>query len=390
MPSATAQKNVQAVLDGVTGNKEAGISGLVFVAIDKNGEYITTNASGRRGLNSNKPMDLDTVFWIASCTKVLATIACLQAVEQGKLSLDDNKHLYKYCPEIERVKVLQEDGTLVDKKAEITLRMLLSHTAGYAYEFFNPKLRDHGRPLGYDVFRGTEDEILRAPLTNQPGSRWEYGVCPHSLVNTRPLIPLDQHRLGRSLSRARNRRTPGRLAPEARLHSLRCKGHNHATPGLHDLQPRNHAPTLAGQQRLFRARPCVCRTSTRKDQRRKITHSTIWRCRVFRQTKRIRESTSDATERRREPHHTGKSARAQHGRGHVQQPDPAVSRVRSSGYSGRETRSHQPFARGILILSSLFFYLCTPFCSHSVANDNSSTHKRIIRLKDGVSRSCKP
>jgi len=176
MPSTTAQKNVQAVLDGVTGNKETGISGLVFAAIDKNGEYITTNASGKRGLSSDKPMDLDTVFWIASCTKVLATIACLHAVEQGKLKLDDHKDLYKYCPELEKVQVLQEDGSLVDKEKEITLRMLLTHTAGFAYEFFNEKLRDHGRPTGYDVFRGTESEILRAPLANQPGSRWEYGV----------------------------------------------------------------------------------------------------------------------------------------------------------------------------------------------------------------------
>ncbi|GAB7338456.1 hypothetical protein MBLNU457_4740t1 [Dothideomycetes sp. NU457] len=176
MPSSTAQKNVQAVLDGVTGNKDTGISGLVFAAIDKNGEYITTNASGKRGLSSDKPMDLDTVFWIASCTKVLATMACLQAVEQGELKLDDHKDLYKYCPELEKVQVLQEDGSLVKKKEEITLRMLLTHTAGFGYEFFNEKLRDYGRPTGYDVFRGTEDEILRAPLVNQPGSRWEYGI----------------------------------------------------------------------------------------------------------------------------------------------------------------------------------------------------------------------
>jgi len=176
MSSSSAQKEVQTILDGVTGNKEAGISGLVFVTIDKNGEYITQNASGNRGLNTPIPMDMDTVFWIASCTKLIATIACLQLVEQGKLQLDDAKHLYKICPEIEKKKVLQEDGTLVDRKGDITLRMLLSHTAGFGYEFFSAKLRDHGRPKGFDVFSGNPQDVLEQPLINQPGEKWEYGV----------------------------------------------------------------------------------------------------------------------------------------------------------------------------------------------------------------------
>lgn len=93
-----------------------------------------TDAYFQLGLNTDKPMTLDTVFWIASCTKLLATIACMQAVEQGILSLDDHKQVYQLCPELEKVKVLQADGSLVDKKNDITLRMLLSHTAGFGYE----------------------------------------------------------------------------------------------------------------------------------------------------------------------------------------------------------------------------------------------------------------
>ena len=175
-PSEATHKNVQTILDGVTGSPESGVPGLVFVAIDKHGDYVTTNASGKRGITSSSPMDVNTVFWIASCTKLLATIACLQCVEQGKLQLDDPKHLYRYCPELEAVKVLQDDGTLVDKQHDITLRMLLSHTAGFGYEFFSPKLRDYGRPTGFDFFRGTEAEIVKMPLVNQPGEKWEYGI----------------------------------------------------------------------------------------------------------------------------------------------------------------------------------------------------------------------
>lgn len=138
-PSATmvnqgAQSAVQASLDSVTGDASTGIAGLVFVAVDKSGNEICANASGNKGLNGRGPMDTDTVFWIASCTKLLAAMACMQAVEQGKLRLDDAKQVGELCPELKAVKVLQEGGKLVEKEREITLRMLLSHTAGFGYE----------------------------------------------------------------------------------------------------------------------------------------------------------------------------------------------------------------------------------------------------------------
>ena len=169
-------ETVQASLDSVTKDPKAGISGLVFVAVDRNGDTITANVSGNRGLDTKKPMTLETVFWIASCTKLLATIACMQLVEQGKLDLDDHKQLYEIVPELEKMQVLEEDGKLVPKNKEITLRMLLSHTAGFGYEFFNRQLMKYGRPVGFDVFSGDKREVLNMPLINQPGSRWEYGV----------------------------------------------------------------------------------------------------------------------------------------------------------------------------------------------------------------------
>lgn len=134
MVNAKAQEAVQNSLDSVTGDKSTGVAGLVFVTVDKNGDEIAAHASGKKGLNSKEDMTLDSIFWIASCTKILATIACLQAVEQGKLSLDDHEQVYKLAPELKKVQVLQDDGSLVDKKKDITLRMLLSHTAGFGYE----------------------------------------------------------------------------------------------------------------------------------------------------------------------------------------------------------------------------------------------------------------
>jgi CubicO group peptidase (beta-lactamase class C family) len=73
-------------------------------------------------------MTLDNIFWIASCTKMIVAMACMQLVEKRLLSLDDSQQVEQLCPELKEVKVLQDDGTLVEKKRGITLRMLLSHT----------------------------------------------------------------------------------------------------------------------------------------------------------------------------------------------------------------------------------------------------------------------
>ena len=135
MVNQKAQETVQKNLDGVTSDASTGIAGMVFVAVDKSGEEIVAVPSGSKGLGSNRaPMDMETVFWIASCTKLLATIACMQAAEQGKVKLDDADFVYGVCPELKSVKVLAEGGKLVEKEKEITLRMLLAHTSGFGYE----------------------------------------------------------------------------------------------------------------------------------------------------------------------------------------------------------------------------------------------------------------
>jgi CubicO group peptidase (beta-lactamase class C family) len=73
-------------------------------------------------------MTQENIYWIASCTKLIVGIALLQLVEQGKIALDNSSQLEELCPELKSVKVLQDDGTLVEKKTGITLRMLLTHT----------------------------------------------------------------------------------------------------------------------------------------------------------------------------------------------------------------------------------------------------------------------
>ncbi|KAL5343986.1 beta-lactamase/transpeptidase-like protein [Aspergillus crustosus] len=116
--------------------------------------------------NNNLTKD---IFWLASCTKLVTGIACMQLVEQDKLRLDDTNQVETLCPELRDVKVLQDDGRLVEKARGITLRMLLTHTAGFGYSFLNDKLEK------YNEFSGNLQDFQQH-LVNQPGERFEYGI----------------------------------------------------------------------------------------------------------------------------------------------------------------------------------------------------------------------
>ncbi|RMZ77996.1 hypothetical protein DV737_g4113, partial [Chaetothyriales sp. CBS 132003] len=173
--SAEAVNNIQSSLNTACADSNKGIPGLVGIAVGKDGKELFAHAAGKRGFGSQEPMTLDSVFWIASCTKMITAVAAMQLVEQGKLSLDDADQISKICPEVANAKVLQPDGTLAPQKKPITLRMLLTHTAGFGYTFFNEGLRNYGKPVGYDEFSGQINDLIQ-PLVNQPGEAWEYGV----------------------------------------------------------------------------------------------------------------------------------------------------------------------------------------------------------------------
>lgn len=100
----------------------------------------------------------------------------MQLVEQGKLALDDAKLVEKIALELKDVKVI-DNGKLVAKEGDITLRMLLAHTAGFGYSFLECETKGLGRPIDYDEFMCDEKEMLSMPRVNQSGKMWEYDVC---------------------------------------------------------------------------------------------------------------------------------------------------------------------------------------------------------------------
>jgi CubicO group peptidase (beta-lactamase class C family) len=163
------------IVDKSCEDQQNGIPGTSVVVIGKDGKELFAHSAGKRGLASQEPMSQDHIFWIASSTKMIVGLACMQLVEQGLLSLDDGAQIEKLCPELKDLQVLRPDGSFERKNKAITLRMLLTHTAGFGYTFFNERLRDWSFPAGVDEFSGRIED-MKTPLLFQPGEGWEYGV----------------------------------------------------------------------------------------------------------------------------------------------------------------------------------------------------------------------
>lgn len=130
--SGETEKSLREYIDRKTSGSSPEIPGLLYQAVDAKGKILFKHASGRRGLASSHPMTFDTIFYLASFTKLITSIACMQLVEQGILRLDDSSQVSELAPELKDVKVLERtaggDFQLVSKDRDITLRMLMTHT----------------------------------------------------------------------------------------------------------------------------------------------------------------------------------------------------------------------------------------------------------------------
>src|SRR5258708_22100198 len=115
------------------------IPGVVAMAATGK-EVIYQGAFGKRDLAKDDAMTLDSVFWIASMTKAITAAAAMQLVEQGKLSLE--APIGKLLPDLASPQVLEGfdskgEPKLRPAKNAITLRHLMTHTAGFAYDMWN-------------------------------------------------------------------------------------------------------------------------------------------------------------------------------------------------------------------------------------------------------------
>jgi len=154
------------------------IPGVVAVAATGS-EVIYQGAYGKRSLDKPDAMTADSVFWIASMTKAITTAAGMQLVEQGKLALDEP--VGKVLPDLAAPQVFEGfDASGKPKlraaRRAITLRHLMTHTAGYCYNIWNGAMGRYMEQAGIPGITTCENKALTLPLASDPGERWEYGI----------------------------------------------------------------------------------------------------------------------------------------------------------------------------------------------------------------------
>ncbi|WP_264173776.1 serine hydrolase domain-containing protein [Pseudomonas chlororaphis] len=147
------------------------IVGTVVVVM-RDGQVVYQRAAGFADREAARPMTGDTILRLASITKSMVSAVAMRLVEQGKLSLDDtvSQWLPDFRPRL-------ADGT----QPSITLKQLLTHTAGLSYGFLEA---EHGAYRTAGVSDGLaepgmslEDNLKRiasVPLSYPPGTQWCY------------------------------------------------------------------------------------------------------------------------------------------------------------------------------------------------------------------------
>jgi methyl acetate hydrolase len=169
--AATAQQSqhIDDPLRAAVERKE--VAGVVAIAADRN-RVIYQGAFGLADIGEARPLQLDSLFRIASMTKAITSVAAMQLVEQGRLALDDPAE--KVLPQLAKLSVFESfDGAtgaykLRPATKSITVRHLFTHTSGLGYGFTSPTVRDFKPRAG--------EEYPAGPLLFEPGEKWLYST----------------------------------------------------------------------------------------------------------------------------------------------------------------------------------------------------------------------
>jgi methyl acetate hydrolase len=157
-----------------------------------------SGAFGKRDSKSGVDVNPDSLFVIASMTKPVTSVAAMQLVEQGKLKLDEPASTY--IQELGSLQVLHgfEPGSgkpiLKPATKPVTLRTLLTHTSGFAYDTWFADMLRWEKESGKSSPLGTVAPLT--PLMFEPGSRWQYGTSADwsgRLVETVSGLTLEQY-----------------------------------------------------------------------------------------------------------------------------------------------------------------------------------------------------
>jgi len=166
----------------VTGGRLAGASALV----GRRGEVAYLQCAGMADVDAQKPFAEDTIVRIFSMSKPVTTVAAMMLYEQGAFQLDDP--IAAYLPAFADTEVWvggdSELGATVPMESPITVRQVMTHTAGFTYSFLHTNVvdaayREHGIefPGAGGELSQWIDRLAELPLICQPGSEWNYSVA---------------------------------------------------------------------------------------------------------------------------------------------------------------------------------------------------------------------
>jgi CubicO group peptidase (beta-lactamase class C family) len=154
----------QALRAFVDEQRLAGFTTLVA----RHGKVAAFDAYGYKDVSAKTPLTRDTIFRIASMTKPIVGVALMTLWEEGKWKLDDP--VAAHIPEFKNLQVKSEGSSLVAQSHPMTMRELMSHTAGFDV---SSGYRDAG--LNDGDLPGMIDKLAKLPLAAQPGTDWRYG-----------------------------------------------------------------------------------------------------------------------------------------------------------------------------------------------------------------------
>lgn len=162
--------------------KDATIPGAILLASNCSGSFHYTHAFGVRSLDTHEPLEMDNVMYIASCTKLMTSVAAMQCVERGLVTLDTD--VAEILPELAAQGILTgfDEATgepIINKRQNtMTLRHLLTHSAGLCYLTMSQRVVRYRKHTGnYKMGTGTTvEEACIQPLIYEPGTSWLYST----------------------------------------------------------------------------------------------------------------------------------------------------------------------------------------------------------------------
>ena len=134
---------------------------------------------GLADVATGKSVQKDSIFRIASMTKAITSTCIMQLIEKEKLSL--NTKLKDFFPEVANQKIIdgfnkKNEATYSEANSDITIQQLLTHTSGFAYEIWNENIAALVEKGDLTTAFYGDDKFLKAPLSFNPGTAWEYGI----------------------------------------------------------------------------------------------------------------------------------------------------------------------------------------------------------------------